>query len=139
MSVNLREGFRRVCMVLSGIIFLCVLVLAWMLFPSSLARVFLPGEREIVTLKVENEIIEVEVSAGTPKEVIQTRLGELIESGEISLESAIASASPIPLYERINWAGILWVPILSVLAVMLPWMFYGAGVYISKGFKQRPS
>jgi len=139
MSVNLREGFRRVCMVLSGLIFLCVLVLAWMLFPSSLARVFLPGEREIVTLKVENGIIEVEVSAGTPEEVIQTRLGELIESGEISLESAIASASPIPLYERINWASILWVPILSVLVVMLPWVFYGAGVYISKGFKQRPS
>jgi len=126
-------------MVLSGLIFLCVLVLAWMLFPSSLARVFLPGEREIVTLKVENGIIEVEVSAGTPEEVIQTRLGELIESGEISLESAIASASPIPLYERINWASILWVPILSVLVVMLPWVFYGAGVYISKGFKQRPS
>jgi len=133
MKINFNKGFRRICLVVSSFILLFFLVTEWPDYWTYVDRAPDPDNVAIRWSKIPVEEAIQEITAANPgitREKASDFVREIIERGKQQ-----QAARNVPLYNRIHWYSIL----VSALLVAVPWMVYGVGVYIGKGFNQSPT
>ena len=59
-------------------------------------------------------------------------LDQAIRTNQYVLPST--GAVVVPIWDRIDWSGIIGVSLCFGVAMILPWLFYGTGLYVAKGF-----
>ncbi len=122
-------------MVLSSVILLFFLVTEWPDYGSYVDRVPDPDDLAESWSKksveeVTQELMDEPLNKGITREEASKGVLEMVERGK-----QLQALRNVPLYNRIHWYSIF----VSALLVAVPWIVYGVGVYIGKGFSQSPT
>lgn len=142
MRVNVREGCRRVCVVLSTLIGLCVLLIAWSSFPYTKSFWYYPenkpayGDPNYRSYNALEELMRRAFKKGLITELDgRMTLDRALRTGDYSMPKV--DKVVVSLWGRINWRGLFDGFLLSAMAIGFPWLLYGIGLYVARGFGKK--
>lgn len=121
MQLNVHRGIRRICIVSSSILGLCVMAMAW----DVVADGTYLRRHGFRVLSHPTRLSE------TPSNLSGLPRGGLFDD----VLSQVPSQASIPLSRQIDWWWMIGSILRSLLLIGMPWILYGVTMYITHGFR----
>lgn len=121
MQLNVHRGIRRICIVSSSILGLCVMAMAW----GVVADGTYLRRHGFRVLSQPTRLSEI------PSNPSSLPRGGLFDD----VLSQVPSQASIPLSRRIDWWWMIGFILRSLLLIGMPWILYGVAMYITHGFR----